>query len=133
MSNLNEIELNEMFEKKSFAPNENIGNSSTPNDIFSENNEKTEKYMKIFDDKVESDDLSDDEILLSQILVNKQDGNDKEPQEKVEKDNDDLSSRCIFMSLKINIHKNHMETSVDMFILILISKLIMGCPGIRAT
>ena len=97
MSNLNEIELNEMFEKKLVAPNEIVGNSSPPSDIFSENNEKTDKTnksMKKVDDKVEfSDDLSDDEILSSQSLVNKQDGNDKEPQERVEEDNDDLSSQ----------------------------------------
>ena len=97
MSDLIEIELNKVIEKKIFALNENVGNISPPNDVSSENTKKTDKTkksMKTVDDKVKfSDDESVDEILLCHSLHKKQDCNDKEPQEKVLKDNDDLSSR----------------------------------------
>ena len=86
MSDLIEIELNKMIEKKLFALNENVGNISPPNDISSENTKKTDKTkksMETIDDKVKfSDDESDDEILSCQSVYNKQDCNDKEPQER---------------------------------------------------
>ena len=64
--------------------------------IISENSERknreTNKPMKLVDDQVAlSDDLSDDEISFSHRLAEIQDGNDKEPKQKSEKDNYGLS------------------------------------------
>ena len=78
---------------KIFFINEYLRNSPAPKDISSDKNEKSdesEKPFKLVDAHVELSDFSDGKKLLSRCPV---DGNDKEPQQKLKKDNHDSSSQ----------------------------------------